>query len=557
MLSYDGIATNFRFMVAQVVKQLEDTLRQLDAPSERRRQKIYASDDYVDTQKSLLQNACFLWMRHSGEADLQAAHTVRALNTIVSNLEHIADYSVDVARQITHLGDPSYLRRFGYRAYFDVLLEALRAIDQAIFHRDSELALRLCRAEIELDRLYRADFVKLLDELRAARETESALTTLLILHYLERMGDAIQNIGEAILLAVTGERLKFHQFRALEDALDAAELAPRQAVGGFTSIWGTRSGMRIGRVQGEPEAESSAAGDVTRRAIFKEGARDKLLLERDNIARWEQIAPGVAPRVLEFHEQGEDASLLLEFLEGATLQELLVDADWEAACAALQAVQHTLSDVWRRTRKSPDPGRSPPPANFVRQIRVRLDDVCRIHPHYRTPERRIGALSIPSLEERLSRAEQIEARLSAPFSTFIHGDFNVDNVIYEPQSGSVHFIDLHRSCDSDYVQDVSVFLVSVFRQPLFGRAVRRRLRRVAGHFLDFARGFARDAGDASFEPRLALGLTRSLLTSTRFEYNRRFADEMFLRAEYLLDRVLDAPGAGDPAWRVPDWIVSL
>lgn len=554
MLSYDGIATNFRFMVAQVVKQLEDTLKQLDVPSERRRQKIYASDDYVDMQKSLLQNECFNWMRRSGAAGQEEAHTVRALNTIVSNLEHIADYSVDVTRQLTHLGDPSYLRRFGYRAYFDVLLEALRAIDQALFHRDSGLALRLCRAEIELDRLYRADFVKVLDELRAAREPENALTTLLILHYLERMGDATQNIGEAILLAVTGERLKFHQFRALEDAMNAAELAPREAAGGFTSIWGTRSGMRIGRVQGEDDggAEDESLGGATRRAIFKEGARAKLLLERDNIARWERIAPGLAPRVLEFHAQEEDASLLLEFLEGDTLQELLVDADWEAARVALEAVQRTIADLWRRTRAP-----TPVSAGFVRQIRARLDDVCRIHPQYRTPALRIGALRIGSLEERLARAEEIESRLPAPFSTFIHGDFNVDNVIYDAARGKVHFIDLHRSCDSDYVQDVSVFLVSSFRLPIFARTVRRRLRRVAGHFLAFARDYAQAAGDATFEPRLALGLARSLLTSTRFEYNNQFAEEMFLRAEYLLDRVLDAAPADGAALRVPDWIVAL
>jgi hypothetical protein len=52
----------------------------------------------------------------------------------------------------------------------------------------------------------------------------------------------------------------------------------------------TKSGARVNslssRVPGESEGRS---------VIFKEGKTKKLLEERDSIARWEQLMPGIAP----------------------------------------------------------------------------------------------------------------------------------------------------------------------------------------------------------------------------------------------------------------------
>jgi hypothetical protein len=71
---------------------------------------------------------------------------------------------------------------------------------------------------------------------------------------------------------------------------------------------------------------------------------------------------------------------------------------------------------------------------------------------------------------------------------------------------------------------------------------------VIKEFLAFAREFAAEAGDETFEVRLALGLVRSLVTSSRFEFNRGFAHEMYLRGVYLM-RKLDAYRQGGEPWR--------
>ena len=95
---------------------------------------------------------------------------------------------------------------------------------------------------------------------------------------------------------------------------------------------------------------------------------------------------------------------------------------------------------------------------------------------------------------------------------------------------------------SDYVQDVSVFLISVFRLPVFDHRTRRRLNWSIMDFFEFARKFSVENRDETFEARLALGLGRSFFTSTRFELNRKFARKMYMRSVYLLERLTEHQG---------------
>ena len=164
-------------------------------------------------------------------------------------------------------------------------------------------------------------------------------------------------------------------------------------------------------------------------------------------------------------------------------------------------------------------------------------------------------MRVPAFATLLQQAETLDAELPSPFSVFIHGDFNLDNIIYNPKTDTIHFVDVQRSRQMDYAQDVSVFLVSSFRMPVFEPATRNRLEQVALAFLRFARDFAARQGDTTFEARLALGLVRSFTTSTRFELNRRFARTMQQRAALLLHMLLEARPASWTEFHVPDNIL--
>jgi aminoglycoside phosphotransferase (APT) family kinase protein len=177
--------------------------------------------------------------------------------------------------------------------------------------------------------------------------------------------------------------------------------------------------------------------------------------------------------------------------------------------------------------------------------------VYTIHPEFRQVDSDICGKSIPSFGKLLKQAHVLEAGVKAPFSVYIHGDFNVDNIIYDPLEKKINFIDLHRSRYMDYVQDVSVFMVSSYRLQVFDAPLRRRILMLAQDFYRFAAGYAGKAGDRTFELRLALGLARSFATSTRFILDKSLASAMFLRARYLLEQVLAADLKNLKSFRVP------
>ncbi|MCP4471431.1 MAG: phosphotransferase [Gammaproteobacteria bacterium] len=185
------------------------------------------------------------------------------------------------------------------------------------------------------------------------------------------------------------------------------------------------------------------------------------------------------------------------------------------------------------------------------QLSKRLPEVYEIHPEFQQGNSRVCGMEIPGFDTLLKQAKHYKTRLKAPFSVYIHGDFNVDNIIYDPIAKRINFIDLHRSRYMDYVQDVSVFMVSNYRLQILHKPLRRRILGVAGDFYRFASGYAEKNGDATFELRLALGLARSFLTSTRFILDKSLARAMMLRARYLLECVLRTDPKVASSFRIP------
>jgi aminoglycoside phosphotransferase (APT) family kinase protein len=264
------------------------------------------------------------------------------------------------------------------------------------------------------------------------------------------------------------------------------------------------------------------------------------------VRSWHEIYPGLAPRILSYKKRGQSAALLIEHLAGQTFEQIVLHESDELVAEALKRLGKTCRAVWKETRT--EEGVS---AAYMEQLKRRMVDVYAVHPEFRQDKSRLCGTAIPSFDQQMRRAGKLEAGLKAPFSVYIHGDFNVDNVIYDPLDKRINFIDLHRSDYMDYVQDVSVFMVSNYRLHVLDRRLRQRIHEVAKDFHAIAQRYARKSGDTTFEIRLALALARSFASSTRFILDKSLAGGMFLRARYLLDQVLDTPTNRIARFRTP------
>jgi hypothetical protein len=405
--------------------------------------------------------------------------------------------------------------------------------------RDLAGALAICRAEFCLDRIYKTNFDRVMGELQDKREDiRNLITVIFIFRYLERIGDALLNVGEAMIFAITGDRIKIRQVEALEKTLSDSDIRGSFQDIHTQSIWGSRSGCRISRVDTGRDQRDKP------QAIFKEGVLRKIKTERDNILKWDRLMPGIAPRVFAYHEheKGKKASLLVECLMGCNFEEVILTCDGELLEKALSTLEKTLETIWEKTRTVGDHQ-----TGYMDQLRDRLTATRRIHPDFIRTGSRIDALRIPSTAEMIDTCAGIEEKIPAPFTVFIHGDFNVNNIIFDASRQQVNFIDLHRSRPGDFIQDASVFLVSNFRLPVFESPLRDRLNRVIDRFWRFSTDFAGRHDDSTFAARMALALARSFYTSTRFELNKDFAREMFLRSHFLLEQIAAkaSDGMGD------------
>lgn len=542
MLRFQGLDQNLRFLVIEVSKQLGRTHRYLSRPDPTLRSKILNRDDYVDHLRDTIESKCFSFFLTTPDVSKPAADLIRSVAVISTNLERIADHCVNIVGQTGHLDDPSFLQGYDYSSSFSQVMAALEIVYEAVEGFDTTKAMRICEAEARIDRLYAAHFEHILSRLNSGGPPGNLVTALFIFHYIERIGDSLLNIGEAILMAKVGERLKIRNYRSIKDAV-ATALEDDGAFDAmdYREIWGTRSGCRIAKL-----SDDGSHAEEDRELIYKEGQTDKIRSEKEKIEQWAALVPGLPPRVIEYKEHEQGAALLVEYLKGATLQDILLNGDASLLTRAQATLARTLTDVWSRTLE-----RNAEPTRSVEELTSRIGDVLRVHPRFGEPGVAIGGLEVPGLRDLVTAAAALEPGLAAPFTVFGHGDFNLDNVIYDAPGDRIHFIDLHRSGQTDYVLDIAVMIVSSYRLPVFDGEVRGRLRLHTEWLLDFARRFATDHGDETFDARLCLALSRNLVTSTRFELGHAHAEDMFLRGVYLLERLLERRTTPASGFRVP------
>ena len=533
-----NIRNNLRFLIAEVSSQVSNLQSYLGSPSASVARRILDRSGYAYNLMLRIHDSCHSQVIKAASGT--DAASLRAIESIATDLERITGLCRECIDQLDQLQNRRCPGASACKSMLGKVTAGLDRIEDAIRRNDTRLGLKIGRIKPALDKASHKLVKKYTAGLKRKKHTEDLVAGLFLVHGIEQMGDAMLNISEAIISANLGQPInidRYHSMRAsmeeLNTATDSTELVAE-------TIAQTRSGSGISGIS------TSGRQDAGYVAIYKDGKKRKLREERRGLVSWQEIFPGLVPRILSYRKRGQSASLLIEHLAGLTFEQILLHEPTRLLRETQKQLHRTLGKVWRETRTD-----TPVCAAYMRQLSKRLEDVYSIHPEFRQRDSRICGKSVASFGALLKQANRLEAGIRAPFSVYIHGDFNVDNIIYDPLDRKINFIDLHRSRYMDYVQDVSVFMVSNYRLQVFDAPLRRRIMMLTREFYRFAADFADKSGDKTFELRLALGLARSFATSTRFILDKSLSRAMFLRARYLLERLLAADLKKPASFRVP------
>ena len=529
MISFEGLNENLRFIIIETSKQIEAILDYIAYPKKSKHAQIVDRDDHVDNLKAVIENQCFEQMAAPlVKTEKQELDAVRAIHIVAVNLERIADNCISILKQTDYLSSIDVLYQFNYREILHRLRDGIKMIPGVFEHRRLNDSLDICKIEDEIDTYYKNNFEQILKRLEAGDNARNLVTVLFIYMYLERMGDSLLNIGEALIIGIVGEKIRISQIQLLARTLEKQGQEENLSNVGMRSFWGSRSGCRISKVKIRDTEEEREY----KNSIFKEGGVSKITKELENLERWHQLFPGVAPQLYSSRTQEDTASLLMEYIDGNTLDEIILSADPDRLTPIFHLFTALCERIWTSTKKD-----APIRTEYVAQIKTRIPTVRGVHPEFFRTELLLGGILIQSSDALIDVCEQVEATVPAPFSVLIHGDFNVSNIMFVPHEERIRYIDLYRSREGDYIQDASVFLISNFRLPILDVPLRKNLNWVIKSFYEFIESFAKQHGDQTFHFRMTLALARSMYTSTRFELNNKLAKEMYLRAHYLLDKL--------------------
>ena len=533
-----SIRHNLEFLQTELVSRLDSIKTYLDDTSPESAENIFKRSGYISNLKQRIHDACYRYIATIDNSDAPEVLRVRAIDIIATELERIAELGEEFVQQSIYLEDPGRKNFPRLLSQIDLVIEAVAMVHTALFENDTQVAIKIGRTQGRLERKFRKLLKKNAASLRDTSDAENLLSISFTAYSIERMGDSLLAISEAIISSSLGMVMDSTRFQAMQDISKITESTSAEEMN-IQNVAETRSGAAISSIQ-------LSDGDSSYPAIFKQGYTKKLKRERKGVENWHDVFPGLAPQILSWKKKGKSASLLIEHLSGNTFEQIVLNESNEMLTEVLQVLKSTLYSVWTETLAD-----KPVAAQFMRQLDKRISDVYAVHPEFRDSLQKICGHEIASFDSLAATAAEIESELEAPFSVYIHGDFNIDNLIYDASSGQLRYVDLHRSRYMDYVQDVSVFMVSNYRLQVLDPAVRRRIAAVIYNFYRIAAEFANKNNDRTFEVRLGFGLVRSLATSTRFILDRDLARGMFLRARYLLEQIVKLEPEAYADYRVP------
>jgi phosphate transport system protein len=195
---------------AEVV--LENALRALAQRDVALAEETISRDDNVDRMRFDIEARCMELIATQQPAARDLRRIFAAIS-IASDVERVADYSVDICLTAKRLADrPLFKPLVDIPRMEQMVVRMLKDSLDGFVSRDLSLIEAMIKEDDQVDHLYRYLHDELCEFMKKDPDlVDQAVQLVLISRYLERIADHITNIGERVYYVETGELKELHQ----------------------------------------------------------------------------------------------------------------------------------------------------------------------------------------------------------------------------------------------------------------------------------------------------------------------------------------------------------
>lgn len=194
-------------MSASVEESMEKSIRSLLTKRMDLANEVIALDLKTDELEERIENMCIniIATQQPMGSDLRR---LTAIIKLITDLERIGDYSVNIAEIVLEIGDEALIKPLvDIPRMAEVAKIMIRRSISAYINMDAALAKEAALMDEEVDTLYRQVYTDLLSLLMKDPSTmKQTMQLLFIGRYLERIADHATNICERVIYMVTGMR---------------------------------------------------------------------------------------------------------------------------------------------------------------------------------------------------------------------------------------------------------------------------------------------------------------------------------------------------------------
>lgn len=195
---------NLGNLVQQAIGNAINALANQDANLAKR---VMDGDDIIDEIALEIEDKCIKLIA----TQQPIAKDLRKIGTgirIGVDLERMGDHAFNIAKIAIKLSEEKLIKPLiDIPKMANLTQEMVNNVLHAYIHGNPQAAVEVCKADDQIDHLYKMVFNELIEiMIKQPKTIIQASNLLFVCHFLERIADHATNIGEAVIYLETGER---------------------------------------------------------------------------------------------------------------------------------------------------------------------------------------------------------------------------------------------------------------------------------------------------------------------------------------------------------------